>query len=320
MTRFAIDRQRVTIAAVVFIMAAGLQSYFTVSRDEDPGFTIRQALVLTYWPGASPERVENLITDPLEKAIQEIPELDYLKSESKTGLSVIYVNIKVQYFELQPIWDRLRRKTERTIRTLPDGVIGPFVNDEFGDVFGIVIGLRGEGYDYRELKEVADKVRDRLLFLPDAAKVEIHGAQEERVFVEYNNARLAELGLSPMLLKTMLEAQNIVIPGGEIRVENERITLEPTGNFESVEDLKRTVLSTPMTGELFFLEDVAHIYRGYVDPASTLVHSNGEPALALAVSMRKGGNILALGDQVNACLEELTAHYPIGIDFDIIQF
>jgi multidrug efflux pump subunit AcrB len=320
MTRFAITRQRVTIAAVVFIMAAGLQSYFSVSRDEDPGFTIRQALVLTYWPGASPERVENLITDPLEKAIQEIPELDYLKSESKTGLSVLYVNIKVQYFDLQPIWDLLRRKTDRAARTLPEGVIGPFVNDEFGDVFGIVLGLRGEGFDYRELKDVADDVRDRLLFLPDAAKVEIHGAQEERIFVEYNNARLAELGLSPLLLRSMLEAQNIVIPGGEIRLDAERITLEPTGNFESVDDLKRTVLSTPMTGELFFLEDVAHIFRGYVDPPSSVVHSNGETALALAVSMRKGGNILELGAQVKACILELNEHYPIGIDFDIIQF
>ncbi len=155
---------------------------------------------------------------------------------------------------------------EKASRELPQGVAGPFVNDEFGDVFGILLGLTGEGYDYAELKEVADQVRDQLLRLEDVAKVEISGAQEERVFVEYNNARLAELGLSPGQLRSILESRNIIIPGGSVIVGPERIALEPSGNFESVDDLRRAIISLPGRQELVSLGDLARITRGYIDP------------------------------------------------------
>ncbi len=238
LTRFALEKRVVTGVAVVVLLLVGLQAFFALPRSEDPGFVIRVALVTTYFPGASPERVEQLVTDKLEKAIQEIPELDFISSQSKTGVSIIYVNVLERYKEMRPIWDDLRRKVEKASRDLPQGVAGPFVNDEFGDVFGILLGLTGEGYDYAELKEVADQVRDQLLRLEDVAKVEISGAQEERVFVEYNNARLAELGLSPGQLRSILESRNIIIPGGSVIVGPERIALEPSGNFESVDDLQ----------------------------------------------------------------------------------
>jgi multidrug efflux pump subunit AcrB len=184
-TRAALEKKQVTTIALLVILVAGIRTFVNMPRAEDPGFIIRTAQVSTYFPGASPERVEQLVTDKLEKVIQEIPEIDFISSESKTGVSVIFVNIKERYKEMRPIWDDLRRKVDRAKSDLPGDVIGPFVNDEFGDVFGIVIALTGEGYTYAELKEIADDVRSELLLLENAAKVEIRGIQQERIHVEY---------------------------------------------------------------------------------------------------------------------------------------
>jgi multidrug efflux pump subunit AcrB len=289
-------------------------------QSEDPGFIIRTAMVFTSFPGASPERVEQLVTDKLEKAIQEMPEIDFLSSESKTGASLIFVNIQESYTEMRPIWDDLRRKVERVRPDLPDGIIGPRVDDEFGDVFGTIVTLTGDGFSYAELKEVADDVRDELLLIPEVAKVEIYGAQEERIFVDYGNARLADLGLSPMQLRGILASRNIINPGGEIRTREEVIVFEPTGNFESIEDLKRTVITVPDSNELIYLQDVANVYRGYVDPPETKMTANGDPGLALAISLREGGNILNLGEQVKQLIERLQNTYPFGVEFDFLTF
>lgn len=320
LTQTAIEKSRITIVVLIVIVFAGYNTYRHMPRAEDPGFIIRTAVVSTFFPGASPERVEQLITDKLEKAIQEMPEIDNIVSESKTGISYIYVNIQERYRDMRPIWDSLRRKVERAQRELPDGIIGPFVDDEFGDVFGTIVTLTGEGYSYAELKEVADDVRDELLLIEETAKVEIHGAQEERVFVEYTNARLAELGLSASQLIQILQAQNIVTPGGDVTSGNEMIVLEPTGSFESVDEIRRTVVSLPGKTELLYLRDIANVYRGYVDPPTFKVRSSGVPALALAVNLREGGNIIALGERVVETVRRLQTIYPIGIEFDIVAF
>ncbi len=319
-TKAALDNNRVTGVALLVILFAGLAAYQDMPQNEDPGFIIRVALVITYFPGASPERVEQLVTDRLEEAIQEIPELEYLSSESKTGVSLIYVNILESFSEMRPIYDDLRRKVDRVRPELPDGVIGPIVNDEFGDVFGIIVALTGEGYTYAELKEVADDVRNELLLLGETAKVEIQGAQEERVFVEYNNARLAEFGLSPLQLAQILDTHNIIIPGGDIKTASERIVLEPTGNFESVEHLRRSVIKLPGRQDLLYLEDLANVYRGYIDPPESKMRYTGNPCLGLAVSLRDGGNILTLGRQVKETIDKMQGIYPIGIEFDIVAF
>ena len=187
-------------------------------------------------------------------------------------------------------------------------------------MFGIVVTLTGDGYSYADLKQVADAVRDELLQIPDAAKVDIYGAQEERIFVDYDNARLAELGLSPVQLRSILASANIIIPGGSIRTGAERIALEPTGNFESIADLRRTVVTLPGREEVLFLEDLAEISRGYADPPASRVYASGTPALALAIAMREGGNIITLGKGVSGEIERLQAHYPIGVDLDIVAF
>jgi len=319
-TRFAIEKNRITTVSLLIVLLGGIMAYQRSPRDYDPGFIIRAAQVVTYFPGASPERVELLVTDKLEKAIQEIPELDYIKSQSKTGLSIIRVEIRERYTAMRPIWDNLRRKVAAAAPGLPEGIVGPFVNDEFGDVFGIVLGLTGEGFSYPELKEVADQIRDELLRIEDVAKVEIYGAQEERIFVEFNNARLSRLGLSPHQLMGILEGRNIIIPGGDLVVGPERIVLEPSGNFESLEDLRRTVISIPGQRELLFLEDIVDIRRGTADPPRTLMHSSGAPSLGLAVSMRAGGNLIELGRAVRASLERLEGRYPLGIEIETLSF
>ncbi len=320
LTSQALAKNRITFTALAIILVGGVSAYRTLPRAEDPGFIIRTAVVITNFPGASPERVELLVTDKIEKAIQEIPELDIIRSQSKTGSSIIWVDIKEEYTEMRPIWDSLRRKVDRVRGDLPEGVSSPFVNDEFGDVFGIVIALTGDGFTYAELKDVADEVRDELLLIPDAAKVDIYGAQDERIFVEYNNARLAEYGISPIQLEQILASRNIVIPGGNITTGDERIVLEPTGNFESVDELKQTIIKLPGRDALIYLQDLAEISRGYVDPPKTMMRANGIPSLGLAVSMREGGNIIVLGEAVRATIDRVKATYPIGIEFDYIQF
>ena len=211
MTRWAIENNRVTYTAVLLIVIGGVYSFFNLPQAEDPGFVIRTAMVATYLPGASPERVENLVTDKIEEAVQEIPELDFVNSVSRTGVSLVFVNIKERHKSMRPIWDSLRRKIERTEDELPVDHIGPFVNDEFGDVFGIVLTMTTEGYSYAEAKDVAEQVRDVLLAIEEVAKVQVYGEQEERVFVEYSDARLAELGLSAGQLMSLLRNRNIII-------------------------------------------------------------------------------------------------------------
>jgi len=320
LTLAAIEKNRITVVVLAVILLSGTLSFFDMERAEDPGFVIRDAAVITYFPGASPRRVEQLVTDKIEKAIQQMPELKFVSSESKNGISIVYVKIRGEYREMRPIWDSLRRKVTDVSPQLPDGVIGPFVNDEFGDVFGTIVGITGDGFDYAELKEVADEVRDELLLISDVAKVDVYGDQEERIFVEYNNARLAELGLSPVQLQQILSSRNIIIPGGSIDTSEERISLEPSGNFLKLEDVKRALISVPGRVELIALQDIARVERGYVDPPQTKLRVNGEPALALAISMREGGNILDLGRQVKETVDRVEAEYPIGIDFTYVQF
>jgi len=319
-TRAAIENNRFTIVALAVVLFFGINFFKDMPRNEDPGFIIRTAQVLTFFPGASPERVEQLVTDKLEKAIMEIPQLDFVNSTSRGGVSEVYVNILESEKTMRPIWDDLRRKVERAARALPDGVIGPIVNDEFGDVFGTIIALTGDGFTYAELEDVAEQVRNEFLKIPETAKVEIQGAQEKRVFVEYSDAQLAEAGLSANQLMNTLRSRNILLPGGVLDTGFERIALEPSGNFESVEELRRTILNVPGGNELIYLGDIASVRRGYVDPPTHRVLSNGIPALAISISLREGGNLIRLGDEVRRTLDRLSERFPIGLEFDLIAF
>ncbi|MCP4286405.1 MAG: efflux RND transporter permease subunit, partial [Gammaproteobacteria bacterium] len=283
-------------------------------RDDMPPFLIRYVTIVSSFPGAGPERMEMLVSDKIEKVIQEIPEVDYITSESRTGVSVVSVSLKNNVMVLQPVFDRIRRKVEDMQGELPEGVV-PVVDDEVGDVFGLIIGITADGYSYAELKKVADDVRDGLIKMPNAAKVEIVGDQEERIFIDFNDARLAELGLTKQKVQNTLAARNIIFPGGNIKLGKERIFLEPTGNFETVEDIRKTLIPIDGSNELVFLGDVTRIYRGYIDPPNSLVKINGQKGLVLGISLKKGGNIIHLGSQVDEKLNEYREIYPIGVDF-----
>ncbi len=320
LTRSAIANNRVTAVFLLAVLFAGYNAYTAMEQAMDPGFTIRAAQIVTRFPGASPDRVEALVTDRIETAVQELPELDFVSSTSTTGLSIVSANIRKEFTAMRPIWDNLRRKVAEAARDLPEGAEEPEVNDEFGDVYGTIAALSGDGYDYRELKDFARQFRDSLLRLDNAGKVEIRGIQEERIFIEYNDARLSELGLSADQISQTLQSRNILISGGSLLAGEERLELEPSGNFNSVEELRRTVISAPNRPGLLYLEDVAEVSRGYIEPPSGKVRANGRPALVLAVSLRRGGNVVTLGEEVQALVERARRQYPLGIDLEIVAF
>ena len=319
-TRLAIDNTRTTLLILLSIIVMGISAYNTMPKDYDPGFIIRTAQVITYFPGASPERVEQLVTDKIEKVIQEIPELDFVASESRLGVSIVKANIKESYKEMRPIWDNLRRKIDAAKGDLPEEALEPIVNDEFGDVYGIVIAMTAEGYTYAEMKEIGKEVKNEFLHLSEAAKVEVYGEQDEQVYIEFNNARLTELGLSSAQIQDQLNSRNIIIPGGSITINSERITLEPTGNFESVEDIEKTIIQLPGSADVMYLSEIATVKRGYADPVKSKVKYLGDNALSIAIAMRHGGNNLLLGEQVNEVLARLNQQYPIGVDFTPVSF
>ncbi|MFC2991543.1 efflux RND transporter permease subunit [Halomonas tibetensis] len=317
LTEGALRYNRVTIAGLLVVLLGAVISYLSISRAEDPAVTVRVAQVVTYLPGATPERVEQLVTDPLETAIMEMPELDHVESTSRAGVSIIRVELRPEVTDVQAGWNKLRRKIDDSRRRLPDEAMAPIINDEFGDVFGIMLSLTGEGYEQSELKGVADDVRDRLLMLDDVAKVNIHGFAEERIFLEYSEARLAELGVSPQGLAQLLAARNIVLPGGAIRTGDERLVLEPSGNFTQIDDIRRALMPLP-DGALVPLGSLMEVRQGYADPPMTRYHASGVQGLAIAIAMREGGNILDLGVQVEKAIARLERELPVGIAFEVL--
>ncbi|WP_420438760.1 efflux RND transporter permease subunit [Candidatus Palauibacter sp.] len=319
LTRYAIDNRVVTFVALAAVAFSGFSAYRNLPRAEDPGFLIRNAIVSTRFPGAAPERVELLVTDRIERAIQEIPEVAHITSESRTGQSIVTVEIRESVTELRPVWDNLRRKVEDAIDELPQGVV-PVVDDDLGDVFGTVVSLTADGFSYTELEEIGEQVREVFLRIDDVARVEVIGTQGERVFVDFDNARLSGLGLSAVQLQGSLQSSNIIVSGGAVETGVERITLEPTGNFTSVDDIRRTLITLPGTGETVYLGDVAEVWRGYVEPPREKLRANGQAALALAISMRTGGNIVQLGQNIRAAMADLEQRYPVGVAFDILAF
>ncbi len=319
LTQYAIDNRVVTFVLLAVMTLSGVVAYFELPRAEDPGFLVRTAVVTSQFPGASPERVELLVTDRIERVIQEIPEVKTISSESRTGLSIITVELRETVNDLSPVWNDLRRKVEGVISELPQGVV-PSVDDELGDVYGTVIALTADGFSSAEMKEIAEQVRDVFLKIDDVSKVEIRGIQQERVYVNFDNARLSGLGLSAAQLQSILQSSNIIISGGQVETQMERIVLEPTGNFTSVEDIRQTLISLPGTGERVFLGDVAEIQRGYVEPPVVRIRANGQEALVLGIAMRSGGNIIQLGENIQVAIADLEQQYPIGVSFDILSF
>ncbi len=315
LTQFAIEKNRITWMILGTIILMGLALYSSLPRDSMPPYTVRVATVVSQFPGASPERVEQLVTDKIEKVAQELPELKEVNSTSRTGLSVVSVVLKdeVGPEDLQPVWDRLRRKLNG-IKGLPEGVKPSLNDDGIGDVYGIVVGLASDGFSYADMKEYADDLKDDLIKLPDAAKVEMGGEQEERVFVEFDNAVLQEYGLTSGKLQSIIGSVNILSSGGQINLEEERIILEPTGNFNSLQDLKETLIPVGDGNQMIYLQDIARVSKGYIDPANQLIRVNGKSAISLHINLKEGANVIKLGEDVDVVLAEWRAKLPVGLD------
>ena len=319
LTELAIRKNRITGVLLTVLILSGVSAYGTMPQQMDPGFVIRAAQIVTRFPGASPDRVEKLVTDRIEQAVQSLPELDFVGSTSRTGVSVVSVNVREEFKNVRPIWDSLRRKIDAVRSDLPDGIVGPDVNDELGDIYPIMFSMITDGVSDREMIDTAKAIRDQLLRIEGVGKVEIIGLQDERIFVEYSNALLAKHGLSPQYLEQTLRARNIIMPGGEIDIGPDSLALEPSGNFLSVEDLEKTLV--PLGGGGFAaLADITSIERGRVEPARSIVTVNGFPAVTFAVSMSDGHNLVELGASVEAFFAGLPEHYPHGIDFERTYF
>lgn len=316
-TQFALKNDKVTIIFSILLLVYGIISFLDLPRAKDPGFIIRTATVVTYFPGASAKRVEQLVTDKLEKEIQEMSEIDFIKSTSKNGVSIIFVNILEKHKNMRSIWDSLRRKVENGSRALPSGVSKPIVNDEFGDVYGSLISISSDGLSPKELEDIANNTKDIFLRLDDVAKIEILGIQPEVVYVEFDNSKMARLNLSASYLKNILESKNIVLSGGNIKVGTNRLSIEPSGNYENVTQIGNTIIPIN-TGEKIYLKDIANIKYDYKNPSSFIVQKDGKESLLVAISMIKDGDIIKLGEQIDALLTQVQEKLPLGVKLDRI--
>ncbi|OZV67678.1 efflux RND transporter permease subunit [Winogradskyella aurantia] len=315
LAEFSINRNRITFTVLATIILMGLVMYQSLSRDSMPPYTVRVATIVSSFPGSSPERVEQLVTDKVEKVTQELPELKEVTSTSRSGLSVVTVELKdeVKPEDLQAVWDRLRRKLEK-IQGLPEGVKPDLDDDGIGEVFGIAVGLITDGFSYAEAKDYVDDIKDDLIKLDLAAKVELGGVQDERVFVEFDNSRLKEYGLSSSKLQSIIGSTNILSSGGQVNLGNERIILEPTGNFNSVKEIERMLVPVGDGSQLVYLGDITTVVKGYIDPPSQVVTVNGQKAISLHISLKTGANIIQLGEDIDSVLNEWRERLPVGLE------
>ncbi len=315
LTQFSIEKSRITFTILATIIVLGLTLYQSLSRDSMPPYTVRAATIVSSFPGASPERVEQLVTDKLEKVAQELPELKEVTSTSRTGLSVVSVILKDEIgpAKLQSVWDRLRRKIN-DVQGLPENVTPSLKDDGIGDVYGIVVGMTSDGFSYAQMKSYADELKDDFIKLPDAAKVELGGEQEERVFVEFDNAGLKEYGLSSSKLQSIIGSTNILSSGGQINVEDERIILEPTGNFNSLEDIGKTLIPVGDGSQLVYLKDITNIKKGYINPAKQKIRVNGRDAISFHINLKQGANVIKLGEEVDKIINTWQADLPVGLE------
>ncbi|ENL6070198.1 efflux RND transporter permease subunit VexK [Vibrio cholerae] len=303
------------MVSLIFLIG-GTAAFFNLGRLEDPAFTIKDAMVVTSYPGATPQQVEEEVTYPLEKAIQQLTYVDEVNSISSRGLSQITVKMKNNYGpdDLPQIWDELRRKVNDLKGALPPGVNPPLVIDDFGDVYGILLAVTGEGYSYKELLDYVDYLRRELELIDGVSKVSVSGQQQEQVFIEISMKRISTLGISPQTVFNLLSTQNLVSDAGAVRIGSEYIRIHPTGEFDDVDKLGDLILSERGAQGLIYLRDVAEVKRGYVEVPSNVITFNGKLVLNVGVSFAQGVNVVEVGQRFDRRLAELKYQQPIGID------
>jgi multidrug efflux pump len=324
-SRWALEHPALTRYLMVVLMLLGVAAYFQLGQDEDPPFTFRAMVVQAFWPGASAQQMAEQVTDKLEKTLQEVPYADKIRSYSKPGESLTIFQLKdsAPPKEVTGSWYQARKRIGDMRSTLPAGVIGPVFNDDFGDVYGSIFALQADGFSREEVRVQAEQVRQRLLKVPDVAKVEIFGAQAEKVFIEISQKRLAQLGLDFNQVIAQIGAQNAVEGAGVLNAASENLQVRVAGQFNSVDELKRFPIraTNPGTGvaSTLRLEDLAEVRREYVDPPSTMVRHQGQQVIALGISMAKGGDIIALGQALQVAVKQVQDDLPAGITVIRVQ-
>lgn len=315
LVKYFLSKKPVTILLLVLVLAGGLLAYVKMGKLEDAPFTIKQALVLTPYPGASPSEVQSQVTDVLEESIQALGELYYLKTENRAGLSkiTVYVKKETRADEMQQLWDKLRRKVSDVQSKLPEGAGPSVVNDDFGDVLGVFYGLTGSGHSYRELEDEAKLIKNEILKVKDVAKVEIYGTQTPTINISVSPSVMARSGITMADIARAFEAQNKVVDAGGIDVGSNRLRIESTGNFYSLDDIRNlTIVSR--TGEHFRLADITRIEESYQTPASNLMRINGQPAVGIAISTVPTGNVVDMAAAVKESLQQMSGSMPEGFE------
>lgn len=314
LAEWAIRHKQIVYFFIIAIITGGLWSYFHLGRSEDPDFTIRQAVVTAAWPGASAQQITQQVTDPLEKKLQDTKGLNYIKSFTHDGKTVIYVNLKdsVPKEEMQTRWHEIRNLVNDEWGSLPSGVMGPYINDRFDDVYGSIYAVTGDGFSYEEKRKYAENIRRRLTGVEDVQKVELLGVQKQEIYVEMDQNKLASFGMRPSDVFAMLQQQGAMMPAGMIHTDSRNVAVRVEGLLDTVESLKE--LPIHVGERSFHLGDVASVTQMYADPETSLMYFNGKPAVGIAVSMAPGGNNLVLGKNLEKEIEKEKAELPAGLD------
>ena len=314
LTELSLNNRPLVWYFIIVAFVGGIFSYFSLGRMEDPKFVVREMIVAAYWPGATANEVQEQVTDKLEKKLQDIPNLDNLSSETRPGSTVIYIelNEKLATDQIRPMWRDVRNFCADIKGDLPEGVMGPFFNDTYDEVFGSVYALTGDGFSYEELRRYAEEIRRLLLGVDDVKKIELVGEQSEVVYVEIEQTKLAELGISPQTISDTLAAQNAMTPAGMVETSSDNVYLRVSGIFDDVEAIKNLPLNAE--GRIIRLADIATIERRFIDPPEPKMFFDGKPAIGIAVAMNDGGNIIRLGENLDIIEERIQSELPLGME------
>ena len=315
---WALEHRSLVWYFMLAFMAAGLFSYLQLGREEDPAFTIKTMVIQAQWPGASAEEITRQVTDRIEKKLEELESLDYTKSVTVAGRTTVFVYLRdnTKASVVAPTWERVRNMIADIKRDFPQGVLGPGFNDRFGDVFGNIYAFTSDGLSQRQLRDRVEDVRAKVLTVPNVGKVDILGAQDEVIYLEFSTRKIAALGLDTRTIITSLQAQNAITPSGVFEAGPERISVRVSGQFASEESLK--AINLRVNDRFFPLTDVATITRGYSDPPTTLFRFNGQPAMALAIGMKTGANLLTFGEALKEQMSKIVADLPIGVGVHLV--
>ncbi len=315
---FTLKNNRTALVIYVAALLFGVATFFTISRLEYPEFTIRNAQIITQYPGRTTVQVEQEVTEPLEQALRQMPEMADLISISKPGLSIIIVEVGEEYFDMEDIWTDMRNKIAEV--RLPVGAYEPMIDDDYGDVYPYIYALTSDGFAYREMLSHAEEIRDDLLAIDGVGKVDFHGEQEERVFLEFSSSELAAYGASPTRIAGIINNQNAVSSSGNVRFGPERYSLVTLGEFENLEELGNYRLTIPGEATSVRVADLFDVRRGYEDPPIALAHFNGQRVVCIAVSMVEGGVVTEVGERIEAKLAEIRQDLPVGLDIERMFF